>query len=305
MPKVQKAIIPAAGLGTRLLPATKSQPKEMLPVGRKPCVQHIVEELLQEGINQVLFVTGQGKSAIENHFDRNLELESYLSRTGREDLLSELALGAPARFFFTRQSVPRGLGDAVLHGKEFAGDGPFVVALGDSIIAGTHTPGLLKRMATALVEMNADAVVAVQLVEPDQVRKYGIVAPEGDLLRDIPFRIADLIEKPSAAEAPSRFAIAGRYIFNGKIFDALERTVPQKGGEVQLTDAMRILIRQGGTVVAVPLEGDEVRYDIGNFLDYYKALLNFLIEDEEYGPDVRVEMRRLLDAKERFTGGSR
>lgn len=297
MQHIRKAIIPAAGFGTRLLPATKSQPKEMLPVGRKPCVQHIVEELVSEGVEQILFVTGQGKTAIENHFDRVPELERQLLQSGRFELLREVEFKSPVRFFYTRQGAPNGLGDAVLHGKEFAGDAPHLVALGDSIIAGSVVPGLVRRMCAAFFETGADAVLAVQLVEPSEVHRYGIVAPAGGVLTEIPFTVSHVVEKPSPANAPSRFAIAGRYVFSPRIFDALERTVPQRGGEVQLTDAIQILINQGAKVVAVPLEGDEVRYDIGNFADYFKTFIRFAAEDPEYGPQVREEMARILGGR--------
>lgn len=294
---LRKAIIPVAGLGTRLLPATKSQPKEMLPIGRKPCVQYIVEELIQVGIEQILFVTGQGKNAIENHFDRNQELISQLMKNGRFELANEIDWQASARLYYTRQGSPNGLGDAVRCGKEFVGDEPVVVALGDSVISGTLAPGLMKRMADVFNQQGADAVVAVRLVEPNQVHRYGIVVPAQEFLKEFPFTISRLVEKPSEGEAPSRFAIAGRYVLSSKIFDALDRTVPQKGGEVQLTDAMQILIHQGAKVVAVPLQGDETRFDIGNFADYYRAFLRFAADDPEYGPHVRVEMGRILEEK--------
>lgn len=293
--QVRKAVIPVAGYGTRLLPATKSQPKEMLPVGRKPCVQYIVEELIQNGADRLLFVTGQDKTAIEDHFDRNPLLEAHLARSGRDELLREVNLRSPARFHYTRQSAPVGLGDAVLQAEDFVGDDPFFVALGDSIISGSHTPGLLDRMMQVYKERKPDAVVAVRLVEPDQVHRYGIVVPEGGILREVPFEVAELIEKPEPSEAPSRFAIAGRYLFSPAIFDALHRTVPEKGGEVQLTDAMRILVRQGGRILAVPLEGDETRYDIGNFGDYFRAFLRFAARDPQFGQQVRQEMMRVLE----------
>ena len=291
---IRKAIIPAAGLGTRLLPATKSQPKEMLPVGRKPCIQHIVEELVRDGVEQVLFITGSGKEAIENHFDRNQEMETQLLRSGRTDLLEQIQFRGSVRFYFTRQGAPNGLGDAVLHGKEFASDGPHIVALGDSIIAGSVVPGLMRRMIEAYYQEKADAVLAVQLVEPEDVQRYGVVAPKDGVLRAIPFAVSQVVEKPTPENAPSRFAIAGRYIFSPRIFDALERTVPRLGGEVQLTDAIQILIHQGAHVVAVPLEGDEVRYDIGNYADYFKTFLKFAADDPEYGAQVRREMARIL-----------
>ncbi len=297
MSRVRKAIIPVAGLGTRLLPATKSQPKEMLPVGRKPCVQYVVEELLVEGVEQVLFVTGPGKAAIENHFDRNKDVMELLVNSGRLDLAKEFDLQESARFYYTRQSSPSGLGDAVRYGKEFVGDDLCLVALGDSIISGTLVPGVIQRMINAFQDHGADAVVAVRLVEPSQVHRYGIVAPQDEVLTEIPFTVSRLIEKPSERDAPSRFAIAGRYLFNKKIFDAIERTVPHKGGEVQLTDAIQIMIHQGAKVLAVPLQGDEIRHDIGNFADYFKAFLRFAADDQEYGGQVRREMSTILEER--------
>jgi UTP--glucose-1-phosphate uridylyltransferase len=286
------AVVPVAGLGTRLLPATKSQPKEMLPVGRKPVVQYVAEELTRVGIRRVLFVTGPGKASIENHFDSNGELIETLRASGKEELLEELSFErSPMQHFYTRQRQLLGLGHAVLCARRFVGDQPFVVALGDSIIGMHAESDVVRRMTRLFVERGAAAVIAFEEVPEEDVSLYGIARPKGE---GEVFEIEDLVEKPSRQEAPSRLAIAARYVLSPAIFAALERTEPGKGDEIQLTDAIRALLRDGGRAWGVRLHGGERRYDIGNFESYFRAFVEFALADPRYGPGLRRELEELL-----------
>ena len=291
---VTMAVVPVAGMGTRLLPATKSQPKEMLPVGRKPVVQYVVEELTRVGLDRILFITGPGKSSIENHFDLNSELIQTLRETGKEDLLAELMFErAPARYFFTRQRQLLGLGHAVSCAEAFVGDKPFVVALGDSII-GLHAQSrVVARMMAAYEAEDAAAVIAFEEVPPSEAHRYGIAQPKQD--GEI-FEVADLVEKPDPGEAPSNLAIAARYVLSPAIFPALRRTRPGKGGEIQLTDAMRLLLQEGERVIGVRLPAAERRYDIGNYAAYFRAFAEFALADDLYGADLRRYLEELLHA---------
>jgi len=279
------AVIPVAGLGTRLLPTTKSQPKEMLPVGRKPVVQYIVEELIRVGIDQVLFITGPGKASIENHFDINKELVEALRESGKEELLAELEFDRfRTQYFFTRQRQLLGLGHAVQCARTFVGNQPFVVALGDSIIGLKAESDVVQRMQACFTENDCAVVIAFETVPWDEVHQYGIAHPahEGEV-----FEVVDVIEKPSCEEAPSNLAIAARYIFRPDIFEALDRTAPGKGGEIQLTDAIRLLIKDGHKVYGVRLREHERRYDIGNFQAYFRAFVEFALADEKHGEALR------------------
>jgi UTP--glucose-1-phosphate uridylyltransferase len=290
------AVIPVAGLGTRLLPATKSQPKEMLPVGKRPVVQYVVEELARNNFSRVLFITGAAKYSIENHFDIDPVLIRHLRETNKEELLAELEFErANISFFYTRQKMQLGLGDAILHAEQFAGNQPFAVALGDSILGRHAKSQTLSYMAEVFNKETCAAVVAFEEVPADEVKHYGIAAPVKMPRDGESFVIRDLIEKPSPAEAPSNLAIAARYIFSNQIFQALHETKPGKGGEIQLTDAIRLLIRGGEKVIGVKLPADEKRYDIGNFESYFKAFLDFALYDPEYGEELRQYTRRLLD----------
>jgi UTP--glucose-1-phosphate uridylyltransferase len=289
---IEIAVVPVAGLGTRLLPATKSQPKEMLPIGRKPVVQYVVEELTRVGTKQVLFVTGPGKTSIENHFDLNAELIQTLRETGKEDLLAELAFERSAvQYFYTRQRQLLGLGHAVLCARSFVGRRPFIVALGDSIIGMHAESDVVRRMVRCFLERDAVAVIAFEEVPPGDVMHYGVAAPvsAGDV-----FQLADVVEKPSPEEAPSNLAIAARYILSPAVFDALDQTAPGKGGEIQLTDAIRSLIQQGGKAYGVRLSGDERRYDIGNFDAYFQAFVEFALADPRHGAELRRHLETLL-----------
>jgi UTP--glucose-1-phosphate uridylyltransferase len=291
--EINIAVVPVAGLGTRLLPATKSQPKEMLPVGRKPVVQYVVEELTRMGMQRLLFITGPGKTSIENHFDLNGELIQVLRETGKEELLAELEFErAPVQYFYTRQRQLLGLGHAISCAQPFVGDQPFVVALGDSIIGMHAQSDIVQRMTRCFVDKRAAAVIAFEEVPPAEVYHYGIARPKSD--GDI-FEIADLIEKPSVEEAPSNLAIAARYVLAPAIFEAIRHTRPGKGGEVQITDAIRILMQGGGKVYGVCLRDDERRYDIGNFQAYFRAFVEFALADDKEGAVLRQHLEAILD----------
>jgi UTP--glucose-1-phosphate uridylyltransferase len=282
---IQKAIVPAAGLGTRLLPATKSQPKEMLPVGRKPVVQYVVEELQAAGLSQILIITGRRKRAIEDHFDPDPVLLSALEQAGNEALLSELSyIQRNSRFFYTRQSSPKGLGHAVALGADFVDSDDCVVALGDSLIAGEDPAAPVNAMMQAHRDLKAAAVVAVEQVPSDEAHRYGIVSIQGaEPPPGEPVAITDIIEKPPRGAAPSTLAVAARYIFSPAIFEALARTPPDRQGEIQLTDAIKLLIQMGQPVYAWPLRSDQRRYDIGNFESYFRTFIDFVLADERYG----------------------
>jgi UTP--glucose-1-phosphate uridylyltransferase len=291
---VDIAVVPVAGLGTRLLPATKSQPKEMLPVGRKPVVQYVVEELTRVGMRRVLFVTGPGKSSIENHFDLNGELIQTLRESGKEELLEELEFErAAVQYFYTRQRQTLGLGHAVLCARPFVGSQPFVVALGDSIIGMHAESDVVRRMTRCFVERQASAVIAFEEVPEADVHQYGIASPLGG--GDV-FEIGDLVEKPARAEAPSNLAIAARYVLSPEVFEALECTPPGKHGEIQLTDAIRSVIRGGGRAYGVRLHAGERRYDIGNFDSYFQAFVEFALADPRFGARLRHHLEDLLHA---------
>jgi UTP--glucose-1-phosphate uridylyltransferase len=255
-------------------------------------VQYVIEELTRVGTRQILFVTGPGKTSIENHFDLNAELIQTLRETGKEELLAELAFERSAvQYFYTRQRQLLGLGHAVLCARSFVGRRPFIVALGDSIIGMHAESDVVRRMQRCFLERDAVAVIAFEEVDPSDVSSYGVAAPKGP--GDI-FELADVVEKPSPEEAPSNLAIAARYILSPAIFDALERQPPGKGGEIQLTDAIRALIKQGGQAYGVRLTGGERRYDIGNFDAYFQAFVEFALADHKHGAELRRHLEALL-----------
>lgn len=268
----------------------------MLPVGRKPIVQYVVEELVANGINQILFVTGRNKSSIENHFDSDPELIRTLQSSNKQDLIREVRFeDLHANFFYTRQRMQNGLGDAVSCGKNFAGEQPFVLALGDSIL-GLHAQSrCVSRMVKVFEEERASCVVAVEEVPMDQTIHYGIVAPvdgTGDC-----FRVKHLVEKPKPEAAPSNLAIAGRYVFSPLIFDLIDRVKPDKRGEIQLTDAIQMLCEEGKRVLAVKLAPNERRYDIGNFASFFESFVEFALADPLYGEAFRTRLEQLLERK--------
>ena len=278
---VRKAVVPVAGAGTRLFPASKSQPKEMLPVGRKPVVQYVVEELLSAGVEQVLLVTGAKKSAIEDHFDQDAELSALLRESGELDPVDLAIADGVSGIFYTRQGAPTGVADAVGLARDFVGAEPFAVAFGDTIIRG---PDLLRRMIGTHHAAGAGCTVAVEEVAPEDAYRYGIIDPQpaGDGIE-----VRGLVEKPSPGRAPSNLAVVPRYVFSPAIFDAIEATRPGLGGERWLTDSIAILIREAPPVRAERLHPDERRYDIGNFESYFKTFIEFAAADERYGASIR------------------
>ena len=291
---VTKAVLPVAGLGTRLLPATKSQPKEMLPVGSKPVVQYVVEELIGQGIDKFLFVTGRKKRSIEDHFDDDPELEARL--TGKQTDIGEMdyeALGVD--FFYVRQRRPKGNADAVRLAAEFVGSDSFVVAFGDTIVHSDREPGVVARMIESHEKNGSSATIGVWEVAREDVVKYGIVQPEGGRdTGEAEFAIEDIIEKPTIEEAPTRLAVAARYVFTHSIFDAIAQIEPGLGGELWLTDAIRHQIRQKEKVRCVRLTEQEGRYDIGTPLTYYKAFADFALADAEHGEAFRHYLNKKL-----------
>lgn len=291
---IRSAIVPVAGTGTRLLPATKSQPKEMLAVARKPIVQYVAEELIANQIDQILFITGRNKTSIENHFDTDPELVRNLSAVHKRDLLRALDFeNHQANFFYTRQRMQKGLGDAVLCGENFAGDHPFVVALGDSIL-GLHAQSKTVLKMTGLFEARqAACVIAVEEVPPDQTVHYGIVKVKESSGGEL--AVEDLIEKPKPGSAPSNLAIAGRYVFAPIVFEMIRGVQPDASGEIQLTNAMAQMCADGHRVLAVKLPSSERRYDIGNFPSYFETFVEFALADPEYGPGLRRKLEHMLE----------
>jgi len=289
---IEIAVIPVAGLGTRLLPATKSQPKEMLPVAKKPVVQYVVEELEANGMKQILLVTGKNKTSIENHFDFDHELTRHLREKGKETLLPELEYERMRlQFFFTRQRRQKGLGDAILCGQHFTKEKPFVVALGDSILGLNGLSRAVGKLIATFEDFDASCVIAVEEVPGEEVSSYGIVQPRDE--KEV-FEILDLVEKPSPEAAPSRLAIAARYVFSPSIYGAIGETPPDMNGEVQVTDAIRLLLSRGEKVMGVRLPMEDRRYDIGNFGSYFEAFIDFALADPELGRQLRKTLKEKL-----------
>ncbi|WP_418966036.1 UTP--glucose-1-phosphate uridylyltransferase GalU [Cetobacterium sp.] len=282
MKKVTKAVIPAAGLGTRVLPATKAQPKEMLVIVDKPSLQYIVEELVESGITDIVIVTGRNKNSIEDHFDFSYELENTLERDGKFELLKKIDdISSMANIYYVRQNHPLGLGHAILKAKSFIGDDPFVIALGDDIVYNPDVP--VAKQLIDVYEKYGSSVIGVQEVENRDVSKYGIVKPAAILDKNT-VEMIDFIEKPTLEEAPSNLACLGRYLLSGEIFKYLETTEPGKGGEIQLTDAILKMINDNQKVVAYNFQGK--RYDIGNKIGLLKANIEFGLRNEETKDDL-------------------
>ncbi len=271
MKKVRKAIIPAAGLGTRFLPATKAQPKEMLPIVDKPTIQYIIEEALQSGIEEILIITGKNKRAIEDHFDRSVELEESLRQSGKNDLLEMVRAIADIPIHYIRQKEALGLGHAVLCARTFAANEPVAVLLGDDIVD-AQVP-CLKQMLD-VYEQFGGSVLGCQQVPWEKVSSYGIVRPLENVAERV-CRIADLVEKPPREEAPSNMAVLGRYIINPEIFEILAATQPGRGGEIQLTDGLARLAQQQ-PMFAYNFEGR--RYDVGDKLGFLEAQVEFALK---------------------------
>lgn len=294
---ISNAIMPVAGIGTRLLPLTKSLPKELLAIGRKPVVQHIIEELQEAGLKNVLFVTGRRKTAIENHFDHDPELIGALEGNGKQKLIPLVEFDKLGmNLFYTRQSRQLGLGHAVGFAEAFASGEPFAVALGDTIIHSDESPNLLSRLIDCFERKGASCVVALQEVPRKDVVRYGIAKPADGQDGDV-FELADLIEKPPVESAPSNLAIAARYVFSADIFDAIARTSPGAGGEIQLTDAIRLLLKEGKKVYGVRMRPTDRRYDIGTFESYFKCFIDFALADDECGEEVRKHLEALLQCQ--------
>ena len=273
--KIRKAIIPAAGLGTRFLPATKAQPKEMLPIVDKPTLQYIIEECVASGIEEILIITGRNKKSIEDHFDRSVELEMELEKSGKEEMLKMVReISDMVNIHFIRQKEPRGLGHAILCAKTFVGNEPFAVLLGDDVVYNDNKP-CLKQLIDCYEEYKT-SVLGVQTVEPQDVNKYGIVG--GLHIEDRVYKVKNLIEKPAVEEAPSNVAILGRYIITPKIFEILENTKPGKGNEIQLTDALLELIKHEA-MYAYDFEGR--RYDVGDKLGFLQATVEYALRKKE------------------------
>lgn len=289
MQKIRKAVIPAAGFGTRFLPETKAMPKEMLPIVDKPTIQYIVEEIKASGIEQILIISGHAKRAIEDHFDSSPELEQHLYESGKMDLLKEVRQVASVKIHYTRQQYMRGLGDAILCAKEFMDGEPFGVILGDDVVYNGSGEPALKQLISQY-DKTGGTIIGCQLVRPEQVSSYGIIngtpTENPDLLK-----VKNMIEKPSIEEAPSRFAALGRYVITPEVFKILEQTKPGKGGEIQLTDALRVMAKNGN-VYAYNFKGK--RYDTGNKLGYLKATVEFALRRNDIGPEFRQYLKSLL-----------
>lgn len=268
MTKVRKAVIPAAGLGTRFLPATKAMAKEMLPIVDKPTIQFIVEEAVASGIEDILIVTGKSKRPIEDHFDSNIELEEYLTLKAQEDLLAIVKETSNINLFFVRQSYPKGLGHAVLQAKAFVGNEPFVVMLGDDIMA---SPVPLTKQLMNVYDQTHASAIAVMEVPHEDTSKYGIVAPEGEFAPGI-HNVSYFVEKPKPEDAPSNLAIIGRYLLTPEIFELLETQTPGAGNEIQLTDAIDRL-NKTQRVFAKEFSGR--RYDVGNKLGFLEMSIEY------------------------------
>ena len=289
MQKIRKAVIPAAGFGTRFLPETKAMPKEMLPIVDKPTIQYIVEEIKASGIEQILIISGHAKRAIEDHFDSSPELEQHLYESGKMDLLKEVRQVASVKIHYTRQQYMRGLGDAILCAKEFMDGEPFGVIFGDDVVYNGSGEPALKQLISQY-DKTGGTIIGCQLVRPEQVSSYGIIngtpTENPDLLK-----VKNMIEKPSIEEAPSRFAALGRYVITPEVFKILEQTKPGKGGEIQLTDALRVMAKNGN-VYAYNFKGK--RYDTGNKLGYLKATVEFALRRDDIGPEFRQYLKSLL-----------
>jgi UTP--glucose-1-phosphate uridylyltransferase len=289
--RVRKAVLPAAGLGTRFLPATKAQPKEMLPIVDKPLIQYAVEECVASGIEHIIIVTGRGKNAIEDHFDSAPSLARFLEEKGKSDLADMVrAIGDMAHFSYTRQKEPLGLGHAVLAAAELVGNEPFAVLLGDVVIPGPHPA---TKQLIDVYHATGIGAIAVEEVPRERLGLYGVVAVEpaanrtwGDRLQ----RITDMVEKPKPENAPSNLGVTGRYVLPPEIFDCIENTKPGAGGEIQLTDALLMLARGKG-LWAYAFEGKS--YDAGDKLGFLKATVEMALENGELGPDFRDYLRTL------------
>lgn len=288
MQKIRKAVIPAAGFGTRFLPATKATPKEMLPIVDKPTIQYIVEEALASGIEEILIISGHAKRAIEDHFDSAPVLEAMLAEKHKDDLLAMVRETADINVHYIRQKHMNGLGDAILCARSFMGGEPFAVLLGDDVVYTEGKPAL--KQLIDVHESYGGSVLGCQLVPDDKVSSYGVVAGEEIAGANL-LKVTDMVEKPDVGEAPSNMAVLGRYIISSSIFDILEKTPPGKGGEIQLTDALKVLAKNE-PVWAFNFEGQ--RYDVGDKLGFLKATVEFALRREDLGTEFRAYLNDVL-----------
>jgi UTP--glucose-1-phosphate uridylyltransferase len=291
---VTKAVIPAAGLGTRFLPATKATPKEMLPVVDRPAIQYVVEEAIRAGLNDVLMITGRNKRALEDHFDRVPVLESQLAEQGKDALLKAVeATNELGELHYVRQGDPKGLGHAVLRGKVHVGDEPFAVLLGDDLI--DEKEDLLSQMVE-VQQATGGSVIALMEVPRESISAYGAAAIEAVEGQDGYVKVTGLVEKPAPEEAPSNYAVIGRYVLSSKVFEVLENTAPGRGNEIQLTDALQTLAvgtGEGEGVYGVVFKGR--RFDTGDKLSYLKANVILASEREDLGPELREWLKEFAD----------
>jgi UTP--glucose-1-phosphate uridylyltransferase len=287
--KVKKAIIPAAGLGTRFLPATKAMPKEMLPIVDRPTIEYIVEEAIRSGIEEIIIVTGKGKRAIEDHFDRNFPLEDNLAKKGKIDLLAKIQPSSEVEIHYIRQKEAKGLGHAVWCARKFIGDEPFAVLLGDDIVK-SDIPATKQLMEQ--YEATQSSVIGVQTVPENETNRYGIIDPIGSI--DRLYEVQNFVEKPPFGTAPSNLAILGRYILTPEIFRFLETQETGAGGEIQLTDAIQRL-NQIENVYAYDFEGK--RYDVGEKLGFIRTTVEFALDNEEFGNEVEEMLREILETR--------
>ena len=289
--KIRKAIIPAAGLGTRFLPATKAQPKEMLPIVDKPTLQYIIEECVASGIEEILIITGRNKKSIEDHFDKSVELEHELSINHKDELLELVKdISDMVDIHYIRQKEPKGLGHAIYCAKTFVGNEPFAVLLGDDIVYTDENQEPCLKQLINCYDVHQSSILGVQTVEHENVSKYGIV--DGVGIKDRVLKVNGLVEKPNVDESPSDVAILGRYIITPKIFEILERTKPGKGNEIQLTDALLDLIKEE-EIYAYNFEG--IRYDVGDKLGYLKANVEYALRKSELKDSFREYLDTLIE----------
>ena len=300
---IRKVVIPVAGLGTRLYPTTKALPKEMLPVGRYPAIQHVVEELVSANLKKVLFVTSRAKSIIEDQFDDNADVVVHLEQHGKlKDLDHTDYANRDIEFFHTRQQIPvgstkpQGTGAAIATSESFVDNEHFIVAYGDTIIDSPRTPNFIGRMIEAHLKHNATCTVGVRNVPDALVSRYGIVKPKtGENTTSESFAIDDIVEKPSLADAPSNLAVSARYIFGPEIFGQIRALNPSGDGELGITDAIKGLILAGHTVRCVSLDESEVRYDIGNHESYYKAFIDFALRDPSCANAIKAYLKSHIE----------
>lgn len=298
---IRKVVVPVAGLGTRLYPTTKALPKEMLPLGKYPAIQHVVEEMAAVNLKKFLFITSRAKSIIENQFDDNVDVVAHLNQSGQLADMGHLDYASrDIEFFYTRQQIPtntskpQGTGAAIATAESFVDNEHFVVAYGDTLINSPKQPNFIGRLIGAHLKHNASCTIGVRPVPKELISRYGIVKPNtGENLQSESFGVEDVVEKPTVESAPSNMAISARYIFGPEIFAEIKKLKPATESELGITDAIRGLIRAGHTVRCVPLGEDEIRYDIGNHESYYKAFIDFALQDPNCGDAIRAYLKTL------------